>query len=578
MPDATQIDEQTNGRGPIVLTSRKASTEEPLRPHEGETVEWVEALFGEAEAAKRDQCDPDTWDDVENVYWGDTWIGNIPSYKPRIVVNEIQSLVLQELSDLTDSRLKVYVQKNPQTGEQDADVERSIQSYWMRKFCDLEILKAALDAMIFPLGFIQTAWDPLAQQGQGEVIFRARDPRSVYPDSDAEDDDDLRYFVLEDVRDLIQIRRDFPETGWLVQPEAAYSVASKEQEKDRPAPRAGSHYTGPLFARSLMSGAPGYQKARARILTCVVDDDELVEEIHEIKGELKARVRPKYPNKRMIIMANRRILYDDDCAYHHAPMLRRIALQPTVHNYWPRQSIVGSYAEIQSTANKLDSLVAENALRLNMGEVFADADSGINPKTYGNLPGGCYLLKPGSKVVKVYPQAMPADMVQGGDRMRGMIRTNFGYPLSRTGAGTHGNVAAELAETEISQSMGMTRLRGRLLYQAVQPCVSMIFARMAQFYTTPRHLPYIEPGGGMRSIKWTPIAKPEDYVVHVDDATFRVQSQTMMQRLYLALAKMGKIPNGELLKALNIPDAERVAAELDRQLQLQAAAKAKGKK
>jgi hypothetical protein len=562
---------EEEAEAPTVLTSRKASLEERYRPGESAIVEWVEGLMSDAEQGRRDQCDPDVWGQDRDTYWGDQWSGKIPSYKPRIVVNEIKSLVLQELSDLTDSRIKVYVQKNRENGEQDDLVQKSIETYWTRKFCDMTVLKAALDAMINPLGFIQTGWNPRAEQGQGEITFSSRDPISVYPDPDAEDDDSLAYFLLEDVLDLIQIRRDFPETGWLVPPEGAYSEKLTESH-DRPAPRAGSGYTGPLYSRASMSGVPGYKKARARMMTCVVDDDELMEEVHTIDGRLQARVLPKYPNRRMIIVANRRVLYNDDCPYHHAPILSRVALQPTVHSYWPQNSIVNEYGEIQSTANKLDSLVAENALRLNMGEVIADADSGINPKTYGGIPGAVYLVKPGSRVQKIYPTAMPPDMIQSGERFRGFIRTNMGYPLSRTGAGTHGNVAAELAETEISQSMGLTRLRGRLLYQSVQKAVEMIFARMAQFYTTPRHLPYIE-GGSLKSIRWEPIAKPESYAVHVDEATFQVQSQTMLQRVSLALAKMGKMPNARLLKTLKIPDAEKVAEELTAELKLMAMAR-----
>jgi hypothetical protein len=150
----------------------------------------------------------------------------------------------------------------------------------------------------------------------------------------------------------------------------------------------------------------------------------------------------------------------------------------------------------------------------------------------------------------------------------------MGYPTSRTGAGTHGNIAAELAETEISQSMGLTRLRGRLLYQSVQKAVEMLFARMAQFYQTPRHLPYIQDGR-WRSVKWEPVAAPEAYAVHVDPASFQIRSKTMMQRIHLALAKMGKMPTGRLLNALEIPDAEKIAEELKQELTLMALAKQK---
>jgi hypothetical protein len=564
---------EEQGEGPMVLTSSKSSQEEPLRMGEADVVEWVEGLYDDASKSKDDQCDPRTWDDDLSTFWGEMWQGSIPSYKPRIVVNEIKSLLLQELSDLTDSRLMIYVQKSKGSTERDKGVEQSIQTYWTREFCDLTVLMAALDAMIYPLGFLQTGWDPFAKDGQGEVIFKHRDPRTVFPDGDAEDDDTLRYFCLEDIMDLVEIRKLWPETGRRVTAEADWSTKVADTQQ-RPGPKAGSGYTGPLYSKTGMSGSAGYIKARARLLTCVVQDDEQEEELNEVAGVLRQVNKYKYPHRRMIQIANKRVLYDDDCPYHYAPILTRVMMQPAVHSYWPAQSLVGEFAEIQKTANKADSMVAENMLRLNAGMILADADSGINPKTFGNIPGMVYLIKPGSKVAVNYPTPMPADMVGAGERFRGMIRSTMGYPTSRTGAGTHGNVAAELAETEISQAMGLTRLRGRLLYQSVQRAVAMIFARMGQFYSTPRHLVFPDQGD-LKSIKWEPVPKPEEYTVHVDESSFQVRSKTMMQRLAIGLAKMNKLPDARLLKILEFPDADAIAKELKEQLMLQALARQK---
>lgn len=559
---------------PTVLTSRKSSTEAPYRPGEADVVEWVYGLRDDAEKAREDQCDPESWDGDLQSYWGDTWPSAVPSYKPRIQVNEIKSLLLQELSDLTDSRIKILVQKRIGSTERDEKVENTIQTYWKRRFCDLTVAMAALDAMIFPLGFIQTGWDPLAEQGQGEVIFKHRHPKTVFPDGDAEDDESLRYYVLEDVLDLVEIRRSWPETGWRVEPEGSFSERMRSDGNSKGSFRSGSGYVGPLYNKTGMAGVPGFKKARAGVLTCVVDDDEKVEEINEIAGQLRQRKMPKYPHRRMIQVANRRVLYDDDCAYHYAPILTRVMLQPAVHSYWPQCSLVNEFAEVQATANKSDSMVAENMLRVNAGMYFGDADCGIVPGKWAPVPGLFTLIKPGSKVNAVAGTAMPGDFVGQGERLRGFIRGVLGYPPQRTGAGTHGNVAAELAETEISQAQGLTRLRARLMYQCVQKAVEMIFARQAQFYITPRHLPYIDQGE-LKAIQWEPIAEPSQYAVHVDEASFQIRSKTMLQRIALSLAKMGKMPTGRLLKMLEIPDADAIAAEMKEELTLIALAKGK---
>lgn len=574
---ADDLDESPNGHGPEVLTSRKASPEEPMRKGETEVIDWVEGLYTEAAELKKQQCDPDMWESHEDVYWGETWPSNLPSYKPPINVNEIQSLALQETSDLTDSRLQVFVQKQRGSLDRDENAEQTLQTYWTRRFVDLTVMNAALDGLIFPLGFFQSGWDPLLDQGQGEAVVKARNPASVYPDGTAEDDDEMRYFVLEDILDLIDIRRRFPETGWLVQPEAAFSTKADDRSQQRPAPRSGSGYTGPLYAQTPSGLVAGYQKARARVLTCVVDDDDLKEEVQMVAGQLRGLTTPKYPHKHMMIVANRRVLYNDDSPYHHAPILQSVTLQPRVHGYWPRRSILSQYADIVKAANKADSLVVENMLRCNIGLFFADADCGIDPKTWAPVPGLFTLVKPGSKVQDTKGTPMDPQAIQMGERLRGYVRHNFGYPQSRQGSGTAGNVSAELTETEISQAMGLTRLRGRLLYQSVQKLVEMIFARMAQFYTVPRHLPYIE-GGELKAIKWEPITDPSTYAVHVDPSSFQLKSKTLQQRLYLALAKMNKFPTGRLLKALEIPDAAKIGEELKQELMLQALARQQQKK
>src|SRR5215475_15467780 len=126
----TSIELASNGTGPTVLTSKKSSEEEPMREKEGETAEWVDAMLDEAEKGRNEQWDPGDWERDLESYWGDSWPASVPSYKPRIRVNEIKSLLLQELSDLTDSRLTVYAQRDSNDTARDPDGEKSIQTYW----------------------------------------------------------------------------------------------------------------------------------------------------------------------------------------------------------------------------------------------------------------------------------------------------------------------------------------------------------------------------------------------------------------------------------------------------------------
>lgn len=568
-PLAPQPEQKTAADSPAVI----------IREGEAELVQWVEGLHEDAAKRRTEDAADDQWEEWRRTFWGEQWPGSTPSFKPPIVANELQLRLLEEASDLTDSPLRVFVQKDLQDGERDEAVEKAIQAYWTRNNVDLQILIAVLDGLTLPAGFIQSTWDPTALNGMGEIVTRARKPDTVFPDPDAEDDETWRYYILQDVLDIPYIREHWPQHGWRVKPDSTYSV--KLTEGTRPKGMSGN-YKGPLYAPGSGLAQEGWAVAQAVVLTCVVKDDDLEEDIQEVKDatgtvtSLKSSYRKKYPNGRMIQVCNGVCLFDGPNPYQGRWRLARVPMLPSPHSFWPPQSTLSGVMELQKAANKSESMVVENALRLNNGIVIADANSGIKPDNFGNIPGQILLKTPGSQVNVVYPPPMPGDMVNGGERLRNVMRTVLGFPPSRIGQGQRGNVSPELTETEISQAMSLTRLRGRLLFNAVQNVVQMIFANMSQFYTVPRSLPYIQ-GSSWESIRWKPILKPEDYSAHVDPASFQIVTRSMMKRLYLALAQNGRISTEDLLKGLEIPDAEAKWKRLEYELQLQAMAKGKKK-
>jgi hypothetical protein len=575
MPESVLTDQlpaSPNGQAPAVITPAL----------DEEVCSWVDGLFEEAAKRRKEDAKEESWEAWEDQYWGHQWPASLPSYKPAIVANELKMLIQQEVSDLTENPIKIFVQKDRTKADRDENVEKAIQAFWLREHCDYQVMLATLNAAIKPCGFLSCTYDPGAEQGQGKVLVRSRSPRSVYPDGDAVDDDRWRYVILSDVLDLVEIRRLWPHVGEKVRPDSGYSIKANPgmTERLRTWFHAGSKYHGPLYAPGPGGVPQGYIKARAEVLTVFIYDEEIEQDIEEITdpttGEpsLKTKTRQKYPNGRMIQTANGVVLFDGPNPYHGRFPVVRVTLQLTPETFWPPQSMVADTMELQMAADKLDSLVVENGIRLNNGEVIADANSGIKPGKYTRTPGAVTLKTPGSSVEIRYPPQMPADMVNGGERLRGIQRRVQGFPQSRTGEGQRGNISAELTETEISQAQGLSRLRARLLYMSVQKTVEMIFQRMAQYYLVPRHIPFIA-NEKWDPVPWQPITDPSSYSVHLDPSSFQVRSRTMMQRLYLTLAKFGKMPTDELLKMLEIPDAERIAAKLNQELFLQAMAKGK---
>jgi hypothetical protein len=563
----------------VTETTMMTVAPKAARPGEARLAEWVETLYLDSEKAKDDQASTSNWEDWLNSYWGDLWDRDMPSFKPPIVVNELQSLLLQEVSDLTDSPPRIFVQADHRTPDRDKSREKAIQAYWKREFVDHQIMLATLDAAIFPMGFIGVTYDPAADFGRGRLITRARSPYSVFPDPDATDDDDWRYVVLRDVLDVVAIRDTWVDHGPRVMPDNKYSLKDNDSHsKTHAVTGLTGKYAGPMYAGTAgFTKVDGYVKARAAVLSCFILDGAVEEEIIERLNEQAEKTlvsvkRKKYPHGRLIQVANGIVLYDGPNPYVRRFPLVRVSLQPTIHTFWPPASILSGVLELYKSANKLDSLVVESGIRLNSGMIVAGTNSGIDPATFTNIPGQIILKQPQSEFVVTYPNPMPADMVQAGERFRGYARTVMGFTPSRTGAGQRGNVSPELTETEISQAMGLTRLRGRLLHNSVQKLVEVIFAGMARFYQDSRIFPNSR-GDRWEPIQWKPVTgSPEDYIVHVDPASFQVRSKTMLQRLYFTLAKMNKITDGELLQALDIPNAEELSQELSTELKQKALA------
>lgn len=553
------------------------------RPGEDTICQWVQGLYIDAAHARERIIAETEWETLQNGYWGNTWPAILPSYKSPISANELKHILLQEWSDLTDMQPTVYVTSDMGTGKRDTDVEQALQAYWQRNFLDMVLLEASVDASVWPCGFIEVLWDQLAPGGQGEVRVRARHPRSVYPDPYATSEDDWRYVIIRETMDVHEVRQRWPEHGWRAKPDVVLPSSVGALYQEGPFQGRGASMLSPLYPVAAPVPSGGSDN-RTTVYTCYVQDSSTHEVPYAWKDaqgmeHLDRRMRRTYPNGRLIQCTSTVCLYEGANPYPNGFPLVRVTLQPTVHSFWAYRSIVAELLELQRSSDKLESLILENALRMQKAFWIVDAHAGVDGRSFGDLPGQVVPVTPGAQVRDFRPPPMPADLVQHPERLRQQMRNLMGQTAQRMGQGQRGNVSAELTETDISQSMGLTRLHARYLHLAAVKTVQKLFATMAQFYRTPRLLPYCMDEG-WKPVMWQPIGNREKYLLHVDPNSFVVQSKTMIKRLALALARMNKMPTEDLLKTLEFPKAQEIAQRLHQELQLAAAARAQqgGKK
>jgi hypothetical protein len=552
-------------------------TQEP-RPGEATLCQWVQGLFADAQQARERDLATRMWDTWEQGYWGLHWPEALPSYKAPIVINELKRLILHELSDLTDLMPTVYVSADPATGKRDQQVEQAMHAYWQRHFVDMTLLGVCTDAAVWPCGFFEVIWNPLAAKGQGDIDVRSRHPSTVFPDPYATDDQDWRYVILCDVMDVHEVKLKWPDQGRRVRPDT-----SRPAELNATASQMGAGFG----ARGMQMATPLYpvaspvptqgQDTRVAVYSCYVKDSttEIVPGVWKSpdgQQQLRRLVRHKYPHGRLIQATQDVVLYDGANPYRDGFPLVRMVLQPPLHRFWPRSSLVSDLLELQRAADKAESLTLENMLRMQKALVLAEASSGIDPRTFADIPGQIVLHTPGSKIEFVRPPPLPPDLVQAGARYRQEMGKQMGQGGARQGVAQPGNRSAELTETEISQGMGLTRLRGRFLQQATVRVVEKIFTTMADFYTSVRLIPHFQEET-WKPLVWQPLLDRDRYAVYVDPNSFTVQSKTMLKRLTMALAKFGKMPTEDLYRILEFPRGQEIAKRQHEEMQLAAQAR-----
>src|SRR5438034_7612335 len=103
------------------------------RPGESELWKWMDSMATESERIRKEEARFDLFAKWLDMYYGKHWSHDMPTYKPPVVVNELRTLILSEASDLSDSELRIYVMRDPRTGQRDVQCERALRALWARE-------------------------------------------------------------------------------------------------------------------------------------------------------------------------------------------------------------------------------------------------------------------------------------------------------------------------------------------------------------------------------------------------------------------------------------------------------------
>lgn len=524
----------------------------------------------------------DYFQDVKSFYaLEDDRLGT--NFRPQVRIPQLQTLVLNEATDITDASIKVYLTNN---GKREEDREKYFQANWRQGCYNNRILEALVWAMLSNLGFLQIGFSPYARRGKGATWLESRDPETVLPDPFCKSDADWAWVQWYDWMYIDDVRRRWPDQGYRVKAKSYAGSADPYGQVD-------STLDFPEYSpMSNQGNEPGkkiFRDNRVRVRNTFLFDNtrEKVESYAGSQNEslelIHARFGYKYPNGRWITDTEDVVLADGPNWCPQLPdddrgtfPLVRIAAMPTIANFWGPPPIKLSRS-LQDLSERLYTQLFENIVRTNNGVIVYEANTGLDPNSIGWLPGEVLVINNNSKPpVVISPQPLPQHMMSVPANLLALQKELQGFSEARQGQSGGGNVSSDLFDATLWQSHYQTRLRARLLSESIQRLAQIVFYVDARYKSVADKIPVMDRGDFENS-NWEPIGQQSmnDYEAHLDPGSLKIVSGGAMRSVVAALAKNGLIGGKTILETFDIPGADTIAEENTKEKELAAIAKLK---
>jgi hypothetical protein len=505
------------------------------------------------------------------------------NFRPAVQIPQLQTLVLNEATDITDASIKVYI---TQDGRRDEAKEKYYQANWRQGCYNNRILESIIWAMLSNLGFLQVGFSPSARRGKGVTWLESRDPETVNPDPFCKSDSDWSWVQWWDWMYIDEVRRIWPDKGKLIRAKAyagsADPYGTADTTLDYP------EYS-PMSNQGNEPNKKIFRDNRVRVRTTFMFDNtrEKISEYAGTSSQALGLVHPrfgyKYPDGRWLTDTEDVILADGNNWCPQLPdddrgtfPIVRIAAMPTIANFWGPAPVKLSRS-LQNLSERLYTQMFENVVRTNNSVIILDQRTGLDPNNIGWLPGEVLLINQGAPPPTVSQiQPLPQHMMTLPASLLALQKELQGFSEARQGQSGGGNVSSDLFDATLWQSHYQTRLRGRLLAESLQRLAQIVFYVDARYKSIADRVFVPNQGKDESSVaEWEPIGAEsmDKYDAHLDPGSLKVVSGGAMRSVVSALAKAQLLPTKYVLNAFDLPAADEIAEEQTKQLELGAMAR-----
>jgi hypothetical protein len=561
---------------PNISTSRKSGDPTGLAADK-QVSRQIDELERISQYERDKQLGADYFSDIEDFYnLSDQSSNALPSYRPRVRVPQLQTLVLNEATDLTDAIPKVYITRH---NEREASREKFFQANWRQQCYNNRVLEGFLWSMLSNLGFLQLGFNPRARRGRGAVWLESRHPGTVFPDPYAKSESDWTWLILHDWMYIDDVWRQWPDRGRYVKPKLLSAKADPFQSGD-------SILEYPELSPLSQQGVAGrkiFRDNRVLVRHCYLFDNTR-ERVRDYAGSgvdsdllVHPRFQYAYPDGRWITECEGVVLADGNNWCPQLPdddrgtfPLVRLSAMPAITNFWgpPPVNLTRS---LQRLGERILTQTFENVVRLNNGVIVIQNNSGLDKSDIGWMPGEVLMINAGSQAPQVIaPTPIPQHMVTLPDTLFAKQKELQGFSESRQGSTGAGNISPELFDAALWQAKPMTRMRGRLLAESLLRLSQMIFYTQCRYQQVSQQLPAAIRADRIEMAEWAPAGSLDDYDMYLDEGSMKIMSETMLRSTMSGLAKANLLPTKAVLESAGIPEADELAEDKMRELELAA--------
>lgn len=467
-------------------------------PQDDEETQELKMILGWMDDAKRARKKFDAdWETYWNAYKGETWKSEKGTgSKERPELNIIRAVIQTILPILTDTNPGFNViPQDPGDFEFASMLGDAVDSLWERQSMQIKIVEVLMDQSVLPVGILKVRWNPMLEDGAGDVEIEVKDPRNIWLNPEALDfDRDCKYVIERLVKSVGEWKRQFPEKVDQIRGD---SESDARGPKDTTMPADGKiSLVSPTDRDSHKDVSPQGGGGRDNLMAEgweVWYIDETTEEyLLECKdgAEPEKGYKKKFPNGHLTtVLPNQKLILQSVENPNQGPNFNPYTkfIDTIMPHQFYGEGEVSPLLDIQKGINKTAQSIFEY-LRLMANPVWIiDKTAGVDTNKLTNKVGLIIMKEAGTEVTRSFPEALPSTVFEFFNLLMRLSDIVSGIQDVSQGRKPTGVTAAQAIDTLLEAAQTRIRLKERTLDTSLSKLARLTVAMMLQNYRGPRY-------------------------------------------------------------------------------------------